>query len=699
MLVASVLAAGACGRLGYDHTANDAGAPQPDAIDCADCEDITVALPSAGLSLGASWNDYIVNDGLLPFATAGTECLPDFNASCTHAGELRVVEVSSVLQCGALFARDDLNAFRWECDDSTGSVYFYSTGLLPGRGLSTLLTASGFRDNAVTIFDDAQPIARSEASVWWQNPVVPLPPTEAEPIFLDGADDDGAGPDQAFLAGTIFVLDEDRETVGYQINMDHASLVVLENATLGYSAGPSNCWGSDECVVAAESQNHVWVEGQFDGEGGAIDSDNAVLFSDVRHSRIRRARVEHAQGSSAMGITISASHHNIVTDIKLADDSTSGGTALLVHNGASNNRFYRVHAAFTGNYGIYVHQTTRNNVFHQINVSNNDSHGIVFDNSDENTTTALLATNNSSFGVHVTSGSDRNTMSHATTANNGSSNPGFYLSGASFNTVSGVVSTNNAAGFMAAGGADDNLFRDIFVPNNNDFGLVLRQVFNNRFVGVIGLGQNDEDCDVVDGGGNNVAELTCSFDASGPTEINGMDLEGSFVGRALSDASNLHTDQMDVAGRADASIISDWTHFENPYRAWGPVVEEIALAIAHRRQCNSGNCAIWDWRIAADDSALRNRNGVFQTGQPCPASVHGDQAMTDLQSTPNTYLINALEVMEDLRGDEDGLCESGESCIFSPHVGAYQGEGGLRPAPCSFTNGQVSGVTMYGHAN
>ena len=61
---------------------------------------------------------------------------------------------------------------------------------------------------------------------------------------------------------------------------------------------------------------------------------------------------------------------------------------------------------------------------------------------------------------------------------------------------------------------------------------------------------------------------------------------------------------------------------------------------------------------------------------------------------------NLLEVEEergyDGIGDDDGLCESNESCLFSPNLGAYQGEPTVAPEPCVFEDGTVVGVTLRG---
>jgi hypothetical protein len=47
-------------------------------------------------------------------------------------------------------------------------------------------------------------------------------------------------------------------------------------------------------------------------------------------------------------------------------------------------------------------------------------------------------------------------------------------------------------------------------------------------------------------------------------------------------------------------------------------------------------------------------------------------------------------------GDDDGLCESGEACLYTPNFGAYQGHGSLET--CTFTGGTITGVTMYGYS-
>ena len=39
--------------------------------------------------------------------------------------------------------------------------------------------------------------------------------------------------------------------------------------------------------------------------------------------------------------------------------------------------------------------------------------------------------------------------------------------------------------------------------------------------------------------------------------------------------------------------------------------------------------------------------------------------------------MNAIEIMNDGTGNENGLCESQEACLYTPNLGAYQGHGNL----------------------
>ena len=118
-------------------------------------------------------------------------------------------------------------------------------------------------------------------------------------------------------------------------------------------------------------------------------------------------------------------------------------------------------------------------------------------------------------------------------------------------------------------------------------------------------------------------------------------------------------------------------------------------------QCTTGTCQIWDSRLSHLDTILLNHgatftgaNGTFANGSACPSAIGGNVTFTDQASSPHTYLLNAIEVS----GNGNGLCESGESCVYAPNVGAYQAEGTINTSQtCTFSNGTVTGVTMYNY--
>jgi hypothetical protein len=179
----------------------------------------------------------------------------------------------------------------------------------------------------------------------------------------------------------------------------------------------------------------------------------------------------------------------------------------------------------------------------------------------------------------------------------------------------------------------------------------------------------------------------------------GFDASGIFAGRI---ATNDIANASDTNGGQAFASISDWVSFDNAWRVWGKADVTAFPADADVGRCVSGDCRIWDYRLSAGDAQLRNTSGdgrnpntAFVDGAPCPDAVDGDRVLGDRQN--QTYLINATEMYEDGVGDDDGLCESGEACIYSPNFGAYQGEGSL-DATCIFADGAVQDVTMYAYA-
>ena len=108
-------------------------------------------------------------------------------------------------------------------------------------------------------------------------------------------------------------------------------------------------------------------------------------------------------------------------------------------------------------------------------------------------------------------------------------------------------------------------------------------------------------------------------------------------------------------------------------------------------------------RLQATDTLMRNttgngntQNAAFINGANCPALLHGNQVAVSNSTVPITYLVNAQEILG-TGGNNNGLCESNESCLYTPNFGAYQGEGNFWSYSCLFQNGIISNVKIFSY--
>ena len=300
--------------------------------------------------------------------------------------------------------------------------------------------------------------------------------------------------------------------------------------------------------------------------------------------------------------------------------------------------------------------------------------------------------------MHFSDGSDGVTLLDITAVDN--HDDGIEL----HNTLAGgtlgaVLANTVAAGNQGHGlNLDDStgvVVADLAVYASGDHGVELEGMADVTFTGLLRVGANDGlDCSVDNDVG--VADDSCAnVGASDAVLELELDLTGAFTGPVLS--GDIVNDD-DIDGAAPREDITDWLGFESRYRAWGidgqwPDPEELT------GECEPGDtCRIRDWRVHTDSTILKNIHGEGDHDVPCPDSAHGDVAVTDQHATPNTFLLHAVEVVMDEIGDDDGLCESGETCTYSPNQGAYQGEGS--PNACTFTGGMLSDVELLVfHAN
>jgi parallel beta-helix repeat protein len=582
---------------------------------------------------GANWNDYV--QGTVSAAT-DTACNAASDTACVHGGERRVVVATGMSSCAGLTASDDLGAFNWTCDGSTNPVRMVSTGLADGKNLSDLIdfAAPGFKPNKVSVNLNGSLWNATPSTAWWSNPV---------------AVNNSAG--SLATASTIYLVTvQPNPAYTYTLDADRVALVIQPGLGL---TGPGNV----AYVVTSSYHNFLWIEGAVNATGDS----KAVVLSYVNFSALRNVA---AYNASTDGIYLANARYNRVSGITASNNGADGVNLAT----ASNNTLSGVIASNNGlttnsGSGVYLNSTSNNNVLSNLTASGN-VYGIYLSGASYNLLSDVTTSNNQYVGVTLYSNSNNNILSGVTASNSGYY--GIYLATSSNDTLSNV----------AAG--------------NNGYGLYLSSASNNTFTGLLQVGGNTySNCTV--GGGTNpgLVSGTCANNgSSNATLTTGITLASSFVGKVSSDDAQ---NASDTSGAADYSIVTptfDWAHFDNAYRGWG--IDGSAFPSTDQRgRWTTGAGRIWDWSVTSSDAVLR---GVLAlpTGNDTITQTWSDSSTT-------TFLRDAVEISGDGAGNDNGLCESGETCVYTPNIGSYQGHGNLVSAG-TFSNGTLTGITLMTYA-
>lgn len=687
---------------------------------------------------GANWNDYVKFTAATskPWEQTDSACLgteTGYNrpGGCNHGGELRKVLINGYASCTGLTLNENLNIFDWKCDATTGTATFISTNLRPQKGLKDLITTSGsWALNSIIIQNSGTTIGTSAPMSWWNNPVTALPDNSAS-----------AAVSNISTGSTIYYVNGNRDSAGYQIGADKIAIVTLGTSVLFYNdqtSALSNCSkttggttsATHKALFCGSTAKFAWIEGKFNlADHATFSGDNAITLFNWAFTRINQTSVEKSRTSTVHaafyilgnsksnmfsdieifqtngGIIIDSSTYNSFKNIKMAKIGAPGASSGMTYtlgltNGANNNNFKEISISQLTSttyspYPIYL-ANAQNNVFNKISVTNPAISGTgteaIFLNgatAKNNIFTQIIASSTDDSGFYFIGGANLNIISHASLGNNnwngvyfntGTNNNNTFNSLAIFNTSKGIE-------FAATSGTNNVFYNTISADSVN--GDVSITGTNNRLEGYY-LGTQAPSYF-----SNNVT----------PTTGAGYSISSSFIGRVINDDL---TNPIDITGTASfSSSISTSTSlfasigFESFYRGWA--LEDSSFPSSTRGICNStSTCRIWDWRLKTTDTVIYNKsvsgtsvNDAFPSSNSlCPASYDGTSTTTitaSLSGSPIVFMKNALEIMEDGIGNDNGLCESNEDCFFAPHIGAYQGEDALSTNYCTTTTSLGAG--------
>jgi hypothetical protein len=697
-------------------------APQLDASRHSDGGDVTPLIPIVVQPVypsSPSWNDYVKNDGEDIFHGSGAPCdgseLGYF--SCLHGGELRQVTLAGETICTALKATDAIGAFVWICREDPSGVTFYSVGFKPGMGLRDLVKVDGWLGNKVSVYRNSTIIARATPTAWWTNRVTRIPTnTDPSSAALPLAD-----------AGVVYVGDGQLTTSGYNIQADKVSVVTLKDAYLGYNGNAAlNCTaqgamsgdGPERTVLCAGDRKFLWIEADLRGSPANAPTLIAFLSGSVPDGGVVHSRIHASEFSGAVSANVEGNAglrarllwSSLLSDSRAFNNANTGaidqGSGFWLHMGRFNTLVRLVSANNTGR-GLLVDGPSFANAIAGLTVYENGGIGVDIYGSYDNVLTNVVAFNNSRSGIFIGVSSFRNYLTAVTAVSNLDANIEL-VNTATANAINNLVLLNSHDGIHFITGASSNRLVDTVVAHNSQ-GIEISAdsppAIDNQFRGTLWIGNNyspTTDCVVATGATGNELSGDCNHGLNPvAAEIRPFDAHGAVMGwLQTADTKNAHT-----STTLGCSEITDWAHFSSPWRGWsvGAASDFDFLTAANGRHGSSTpSCRMIDLALLTGDDKLRGAYGTFTADRACPTSVDANVAANVLTAVgggaPN-YLRAAVELVGDLEhnssGNQNGLCESNEGCLFTPNRGAYQGQGYLF-GPCTFTDGSmVAGVNLY----
>ncbi len=636
---------------------------------------------------GRNWNDYVTNDGTDWISATDSSCNSSIDGGynrCIHGGQYRQVVLTGINSCAGLFLSESLSAFNWRCVVVNGNARFYSYSLKEDKGVTDLVnfTTPAWLQNQITITKNGQAFAKTNPASWWTNPVV------AGPV--------GGGTFSTL--GQIVLLNLSSYSGTFTMSADKLSLVGPKNSFVNFTA---NCHNT--------SLNFNWVEGNFNFGNATFCLTGAPKYSVYRNIKIRTV----SSGSEISSFTGIGTSNNYFSNWTTSGANKDFAALNFSCNNCKNNlarKIYDSNSSITTGFDISVSGGSKVRDF------------IILDSVASGALPAKLSV--SGTGSELTNFF----LSNFTIGNSFLKVDALSSGITNYTTFNSIISANAGAGNNYSSTGSNMTFRDtIFAHGSTSFNIVAGSL-NNFFTGNLKVGPIAFPCTINASFG--LATSTCANQGTSNASLTtGTSVSNSFVGPVTVDDS---VNSSDSNGSLVLNSINDWTNFENPFRAWGKDgsgFSGFGNGSIHSGACTTGTCTIWDWSLRSTDTVARAVLPVptgsdvgyhywSPTTAPTCANIKG-AVFGSICNRPNAnpvnaatctaaggamnnfcytvYLRNALEIMEDGIGNENGICESNEDCIYTPNIGAYQGHGALTQFQ-TITSGTLNQINLYRYA-
>ncbi len=446
------------------------------------------------------------------------------------------------------------------------------------------------------------------------------------------------------------------------VPVEGVAVVVTDGATLTKAQGSVR-----GAVTGLAGSAFLWIEGTFAGSGSS--SSAPIRLEGTRRSVLRHV---HADGGGQAEIELVGAGANLIIDTYIA----RGGDGLLVDSSSHHNTLIDVTSVSASNLGLRI-AGDDNVIVGAVTANGRFGLAVLGETSDPAASNVVLDVSAiSNATINIRFGRSPDTTAMNLLAVNGTL--GVQLWNAPTTAqVHNVAATNSWANATTRG-----------------TGLIVINTAPATWTGELRVGNNRPDVPWPGDCAIAAVEFACDDAAFGGADANvttAVDLSTSFAAEVTDDGTN--ADHVD--GVAEAASIADWTHFDTRFRGWAqrhPTATFPSFPV--QDACDEGNCQLVDWRLTADDTAAREilspPSNDAGAGTAAATLVHTWTAATSQAcaalpgaawdtSCTTTIVVNATEQMRDGDGNDNGLCESGETCVFTPNLGAYQGHGALVP--------------------
>jgi parallel beta-helix repeat protein len=712
---------------------------------------VTATYPTSGLK----WMDYFQTAS--PSASCAALGTVTDQSQCRHGGEYRTaLAAAGMNDCTGVQATDTKDAFFWTCNPGT-PISFVSSGLKPKKGLRDLLIDTGWAPISVEATLAGKVIYRSTNAPWWTNSLslvpthsFPFPMTNPGTIYVVPSTlTTGAGFNFGNNNVGLVVLNN---SSGYSLssassvsNCNHNDGTVLPGTV---QSPPGTI--SRRTQVCTGAYSYGWVEGLFAGP----DPEYGILAVNSRFLRVHNSLFKGAinagvnlkqanfstvtdtlaTNGAALGIYLYNSTGNLVSSSSATKNGSTTGHHGLQFDTVYNSRVQDFKASTNASAGIFLSASGNITVDNALvsdngigisvangsmdvsivrsNISSNSA-GVSIDNAMQTHVVGSVVTNSGGEGIAVLNGSIGTILHSNTVANNGGS--GVYLNGSgspvSYSTVSNLLVAGNTTGLNVGSSTSYNDIVgisaiknlggvNITTPTGLSFYNYMRQAGNSTMCySSLSTMLTPNTC--TDSGADNSNTVLASA-KSFALRTSAFPTTSVFSGTVTSDTFNSASSGVSAYGSVD------WFNFANVFRAWSKVGTFLTTGTNGRCLPADTTCQMVDWRLSVASSAI----GAASDGQLNSAPLSCGAVLLPLASayssiptrnsgdTTQAYLANAIEVMGDKGqaggGDDDGLCESGETCIYAPNYGAYQGEGAFSATVCNFNGFVASGNSFNG---